>query len=339
MRERNQLVDMLKGYACILVVFGHVIMGIRQATDGGVPTFAVSVEKFIWTFHVALFMFLSGYVYHMNGDWRSKSSVTKFIGHKLLNLGVPYFVFSCIYILINSIMGAYVNTGFEISDILMLWKTPVAQYWFIYTLMCFFIIFAVAGKWLKNWQITVILVLLQLIMYLFNINLGFLGGAMCLSFGLGASIDSLYIDKLNSYFKVGLVVAHIIIVAILLRTPINQILLGRQIEACIGVVGSIALISLLAKLNVIKRVLLWICKYSFPIYLLHTIFTAGIRIVLFKIGVENYYIHVISGMVFGIAFPFIAAKVAEKIQILNFVFYPSKTIKFIKTKFLSKQSI
>lgn len=29
--ERDKASDLLKGYACFLVVFGHVIMGIRKA--------------------------------------------------------------------------------------------------------------------------------------------------------------------------------------------------------------------------------------------------------------------------------------------------------------------
>ena len=95
MEKRNQLVDMLKGYACFLVVFGHVIMGIRKA--GIVSNGALVLENFIWTFHVALFMFLSGYVYHLNGDWKNKNSVKKFIGYKLLNLGIPYLIFSIFY--------------------------------------------------------------------------------------------------------------------------------------------------------------------------------------------------------------------------------------------------
>lgn len=57
--KRDKLVDCLRGYACLLVVFGHVIMGIRKW--GGIPTFEYPLEKFIWTFHVSLFFFLSGY--------------------------------------------------------------------------------------------------------------------------------------------------------------------------------------------------------------------------------------------------------------------------------------
>ena len=69
--ERNFLVDKLKGYACFLVLFGHVIMGIRVAGID-IPDFFWGTEKFIWSFHVNLFMFLSGVVYKMTGEWKSK---------------------------------------------------------------------------------------------------------------------------------------------------------------------------------------------------------------------------------------------------------------------------
>ena len=44
--ERNVLVDRLKGYACFLVLFGHVIMGIRLAGID-IPCFFEGVEKFL----------------------------------------------------------------------------------------------------------------------------------------------------------------------------------------------------------------------------------------------------------------------------------------------------
>ena len=54
--ERNVLVDRLKGYACFLVLFGHVIMGIRLAGID-IPEFFGGMEKFFWAFQVALFLF------------------------------------------------------------------------------------------------------------------------------------------------------------------------------------------------------------------------------------------------------------------------------------------
>jgi fucose 4-O-acetylase-like acetyltransferase len=50
---RLQYIDRLKGLAIILVVMGHII-GFSQPEDG--------INTFIYTFHMPLFMFLSGLV-------------------------------------------------------------------------------------------------------------------------------------------------------------------------------------------------------------------------------------------------------------------------------------
>lgn len=273
-------------------------------------------------------MFLSGYVYHLNGDWKCKGSVHKFMLYKLLNLGVPYFVFSSIYIIINSVMNTSVNTEFAFLDILFLYKKPVAQYWYLYMLFWLFLIFSVAGKFIKNWQLTLILFIIQIIVSVFNLNFGFLGGTMCLMFGLGASTKTLYIDKANLYLKVILVVLHVVMVQIMVCTSIDKyLILGPQLEACIGIVGSTALISLVSNVGAVKKFLLWLSDFSFPVYVLHTIFTAGIRIILFKLRINSYFIHVVLGMIFGIGIPFIIAKISNKLKPLDFFFYPSKTLK------------
>ena len=81
-----------------------------------------------------------------------------------------------------------------------------------------------------------------------------------------------------------------------------------------------------------SRILDTFKKCTFQIYLLHTIFAAGIRIVLLKIGIRNYVIHMIFGLVFSIYIPVIVAKISEKIKYTDFFFYPLKTIECIKER-------
>ena len=50
--ERNMLVDRLKGYACFLVLFGHVIMGIRLS-GVPIPAFFHGLELLIWSLQVS----------------------------------------------------------------------------------------------------------------------------------------------------------------------------------------------------------------------------------------------------------------------------------------------
>lgn len=185
-KTRDSFIDQLKGLACFLVVFGHVIMGIRKT---GIPTpkSMAFVEEYIWTFHVPLFMFLSGYVYRLTGGWEAKGTRKKFLLHKLLNLGIPYFVFSSIYILINSVTSG-VNHSSSISDILMLWRTPVAQYWFLYALFILFVIWSIIpGGTTPNLILTMICTFVSIL----SINLGVFASSMWMSlfFGLGTVVN------------------------------------------------------------------------------------------------------------------------------------------------------
>lgn len=322
--ERNVLVDRLKGYACFLVLFGHVIMGIRLAGID-IPKFFWGMEKFIWSFHVALFLFLSGVVYKMTGEWKGKQSKWKFILHKLYTLGIPYIAFSVIYILINSLVGES-NTGFEVSDILYIWKTPVAQYWFLYTLFFLFCIWTAFSGMIKNWQIMLIVVLIGYLAPLFGIPLGSLDVVFysALAFGIGTFVDFKSLTKLRTWAKCLVVILHIItgIIFILLKKIEAPFI--KEIMILFGIYSSIMFISILQNCKAMARFLDFVNKYSFQIYLLHTIFTAGIRIILLRMNISKWWIHVIFGTACGLVFSVLAAVIAKKVKFLDFFFFPAK---------------
>ena len=336
--ERNVLVDRLKGYACFLVLFGHVIMGIRLAGID-IPEFFWGMEKFIWSFHVSLFLFLSGVVYKMTGEWKGKQSKWKFILYKLYNLGIPYIAFSIVYILINSLVGE-ANTGFAPSDILYIWKTPVAQYWFLYALFFLFCIWTAFSGVLKNWQITLIVVLIGYLAPLFGIPFGSLDVVFysALAFGIGTFVDFKSLTKLRTWAKCLVVILHIItgIIFILLKRIEAPFI--KEIMILFGIYSSIMLISILQNGKAIAHFLDFVNKYSFQIYLLHTIFTAGIRIILLRMNIGQWWIHVLLGTACGLVFSVLAAVIAKKVKCLNFFFFPSKAYTLKKELYRNVQS-
>jgi len=322
--ERNLLVDRLKGYACFLVLFGHVIMGIRLA-GVDIPSFFWGMERFIWSFHVALFLFLSGVVYNFTGEWRGKKTKRSFILHKLCNLGIPYVVFSVVYVLINSLVGG-ANTGFNVSDILYIWKTPVAQYWFLYALFFLFCIWTALSGILKNWQITVVAVLIGYIVPLLGGSLGCFEVVFysALAFGIGTFVDLNRLLRLPVWAKCIVVLTHIAIG--ILFVVINKIEAPfiKEMMILFGIYSSIMFISMVQGFKYISRFLEYVNKYSFPIYLLHTIFTAGIRIILLRINISEWWVHIILGTVCGLAFSVLVAVIAKKVRFLNFFFFPTR---------------
>ena len=329
---RNVTVDKLKGYACFLVLFGHVIAGIRDAGIP-IPIFFHGLEKFIWSFHVALFLFLSGVVYRETGEWRGKKTKGKFILHKFWNLAIPYFVFSAVYIGINSFVGG-VNTAFSLRDVLFLWKTPVAQYWFLYALFFLFVLWTLLSGYLKNWLITAAVVLIAYIVPLFGIGFGSFDIVFysALAFGLGTCLEFSRLTRFSVTAKIVADFAHIAAGVVLVVWGDIEAPFYKEGMILLGIFSSIQLLSLLQDVKVLSHFLLFVNRYSFPIYLLHTIFTAGIRIVFLRLGITPWWIHVIVGTVCGLVFSVLAAKICEKWKIFNFFFYPTKTYGLWKEK-------
>ena len=325
--ERNVLVDRLKGYACFLVLFGHVIRGIRTAGIP-VPSFFEGMELFIWSFHVALFLFLSGVVYRLTGEWKNYKTKRGFIRHKLLGLGVPYVVFSAIYIVINSLIGG-VNTQSSMKDILFLWKTPVAQYWFLYALFFLFCIWAALSGILKNWQITLLTLIIGYGVPLLGGTLGCFAVVFyaSLAFGVGTFVNFRKLAQPKAWYKWLIVLLHLVTGTALIRLGLIEAPLCKEIVMLLGIYASILLISMLQRCKILARFLDFINRYSFQIYLLHTIFTAATRLILLRLHVTQWWIHVPLGTVCGIVFSVLVAIIAKKVEFLNFFFFPTKAFR------------
>ena len=70
-----------------------------------------------------------------------------------------------------------------------------------------------------------------------------------------------------------------------------------------------------------------LAKYTMPIFLMHTLFAAPLRTVLFKLGIQNAVIHVILGIAISFIGPMIAAVIMKKSKWLELFLYPGKFIK------------
>lgn len=83
--NRNLLIDRLKGFAILLVVLGH---SIQFGTYEGLTT-GGAIFSFIYSFHMPLFMFLSGYVAKPDGT-------LGYVKNKFFRLVVPFESYVCL---------------------------------------------------------------------------------------------------------------------------------------------------------------------------------------------------------------------------------------------------
>ena len=70
-----------------------------------------------------------------------------------------------------------------------------------------------------------------------------------------------------------------------------------------------------------------LANYTMPIFLMHTLFAAPLRTVLFKVGIQNAVIHVILGIAISFIGQMIAAVIMKKSKWSEFFLYPGKFIK------------
>lgn len=86
MNNRLLYIDQLKGIAIFLVVFGHSIQ------NNTVESRNASLFEWIYSFHMPLFMFISGYIAQKTTKINSISDYFIFLKKRSISLLIPYFI-------------------------------------------------------------------------------------------------------------------------------------------------------------------------------------------------------------------------------------------------------
>lgn len=124
-RQRDLIIDYLKGFAIFLVVWGHCI----QCLGEGYDTMNQPIGKFIYMFHMPLFFFCSG-IFHksiIKSGWR------EFIIKRWHTLLVPTIIWS---IISSVLFFIFLEDNYGVKHVIYKICTSVFEwYWFIYVLL------------------------------------------------------------------------------------------------------------------------------------------------------------------------------------------------------------
>lgn len=340
-RTRIEWIDYLKAFACILVVLGHLIQSLQKSGIDNYQEITSFINWFIYLFHMPVFFCISGYLYEKGKTEFSWSNYKKFEVKKIINLAIPYFTFYLLFVGINMMFSDSVNNPRGIQDILNIFNNPMAPYWFLYALLSIFIAMPLIEKIFndKQYLILFVLLLLKVISVFIKTNIYFIDSIFsnAIYFYIGNFINiktnSKETKKIKQILYNVLLMLVYIVLALVIYVNINQLneKILELIKIVLAVSGTYICIRIFKNIKK-SKILDTMKQYTFQIYLLHTIFAAGIRIVMLKIGVQNYIIHFILGLFASIYLPVLIAIICEKTKYLNFFFYPTKTVKEIKGK-------
>lgn len=332
--KRELWIDYMKAVACLSVLTFHVIYGLQNANMECGPVLS-TVKEICGIFQIPAFMFASGYLFGK----RKMGNYFKFEGRKLLNLGVPYIVFTVVYYVINVTFSSSVNFTYEIQDLIDIYKTPLAQYWYIFATILIFLFLPILEQIIQN----------ELVLFGFLLTWKLVN-----AYWLSVTNYDYFFSQYACYFYLGVLYARhhevfslkketprslvsvlmIFIAVYVSRRYYNWGIIYTVVEFFLEFI-SIYLLAAFFEcyaermkngfLNIVG-------KYSFQIYLMHTMVTAAVRIVLSKAGIVSQWPQFFIGWILGLGVTVGVSWICEKTILLNIVFFPERTVKQWKKK-------
>jgi len=130
--QRSAMVDIAKGMAIVLVVYGHCLRGLVLADVLPETSWLYSTDYVVYTFHMPIFFLLSGLFFPSS----LRKSPREFWVGRLGNIVYPYFLWSLIHGGFQLALGGTgaVNSPFHLRDLAAIpWK-PIPPFWFLYAL-------------------------------------------------------------------------------------------------------------------------------------------------------------------------------------------------------------
>ncbi len=334
--SRLEWVDNIKALACSLVVLGHLIISFDGCGIYPFNDFTLWFRNTIYLFHVPLFFLCSGFLYAYSVKNKGREKYPIFVLKKFLALGIPYFTFTIIKLAMKLLAGDFVNSV-EDGFFQTLFLHPTAPYWYLYALFFMFLIIPpVKSK--KQFSIVFAISLAMRIAVIFGIlvRINFpvavdwiMRYSIWFVLGMGISVFDYKAKKSHTIAAVVGLVLFIVLSIVRYGLSIND-------EASDFLMGVIAVLSIFVlyssvtvKTGMLTKLLI---KYNLPLFLMHSIFASSIRIVLIKLGIDQWYIHIPVGLLFTFAGPMLAGFIMEKSKYLEFFLYPLKFIKISDNK-------
>ncbi len=130
--RRNEYVDVVRGIAMLIVVFGHTMTGVTLSSE---DSFLFNI---VWTLQMPLFILISGYVSRYSKPLSSVKSLFGFFGKRTLSYLLPWFVWT---FFVRAVLCGD-HTIFNIRH--LLWHLD-SGYWFLITIWTISMVYGLAS--------------------------------------------------------------------------------------------------------------------------------------------------------------------------------------------------
>jgi fucose 4-O-acetylase-like acetyltransferase len=350
-KEYYREIDIARGIAILLVVLGH---SIKISTEIiAIPTWAF-FHKFIYSFHMPLFMFLAGFVAVKILGVNSMNSKGRYIFGRAKRLLLPYFVCSFLYLPFKIILAKYANNPYDIKSLytIALGESPDGALWFLYTLFLLSCIFVFINT--RNNVVETLIVSLVLLITItalraselsptgiwFNPINRIVGYAFYFELGIFAR---LHYGQIKQYLlkPMLLLLSAFLLIAVNVFEffIINDISVLKIVSSVCGIWFVVAISLIVAtntmetgrKRGVTSQIFDYLGERSMDIFILHEPFKVAIRIVVFSILHWNYSLCVLILFVGSMTCSLLASKlVVRRFAIMRLFFGEIRETKLLR---------
>lgn len=286
---RAQFIDAMKGIGIFFVVLGHTLDGTMKAGLFKPAGLAEAVFYLLYLFHMPLFFVLSA-LYVQD---RINSQPKRFLHSLWQRIAWPFLVWTMLQMLAVQAAGALVNSP-GVIDGAALWRilwAPPGQYWFLH---CLFIFHLLAFISIRLKCVMGLLPLAAAAMLAQSISgdpwpvIGrYIPFLVFYAFGVVLTgrhmIDwSQRFDRILGHQAI---TASLLLLFLAAYITLHQIGAGYYSPAALGAqtLGVAAMLALVKACHLkAQNILAWLGRRSMPIFLLHVMVGAGVRITLHK---------------------------------------------------------
>lgn len=149
--KRNFFIDIIKGVSIFLMLWGHCIQVCVAKSD--IDFFENVVFKTIYSFHMPLFMLISGYLFFFSFE---KRNMKELLIHRTQSLLQPIFLCSIFNFFVTTALFSLVSGNF--GDILNgKWIQELSSLWFLWSILAAAFVTTIICKKIKNVFIQILL--------------------------------------------------------------------------------------------------------------------------------------------------------------------------------------
>lgn len=319
MQKRDTRIDFARAFACIMVLFCHAPQ--HYLNQGG--KFLVGIDNYFgMAWGPILFFVISGACIF----WE-ECDVFSFLKRRFSRILLPTLFWSVVYILIEVFCWHTAQPKDLIFKLPMVLISPqYGLFWFMYALVGVYLTAPVVSRWLHNcsqneilfylllWSFTLLLPYFEVMGFDFN-QVVSTTGVLCYMNGfLGYAIAGYYCRKYITITK-HKIVSYVFLFLLIVLSPLAVFIIKKNTGRLLDYSGCIlpmcttlsAFIVIMNSSSVVrvmsgkfKKIVLFVSRYSFGIYLTHMLFMYPFRLWILQYQLNYIFQIPITVLVVGI---------------------------------------